>query len=220
MLKLYSYFRSTAAYRVRLALNLKGLDYDVIPVHLLRDGGEQKAEEYLGINPTGLVPTLELTSEDADSTYLGQSIAILEYIEERYPEPSLLPKDPIARAKVRGLSQAIACDMHPLNNLRVLKYLTGEMGLSNEKKLDWYQHWITTGFSSIEKILSDDSETGLFCHGDQASFADCCLIPQIYNAERFDCPMDDYPTIRRINDHCKSLNAFINADPATQPDAE
>ena len=224
MLNLYSYFRSTAAYRVRLALNLKGLEYDVIPVHLLRDGGEHKSPEYLAKNPTGLVPTLEVDKrvENSvnDSVYIAQSIAILEYLEERYPEPPLLPADPLGRARVRALTQTIACDMHPLNNLRVLKYLTGPMGLSEEQKLQWYKHWIAVGFSSIETTLSNKTTTGLFCHGDQASFADCCLIPQIYNAERFGCPMDDYPSIARINDHCKSLEAFIDADPATQPDAE
>ena len=219
MLKLYTYFRSTAAYRVRLALNLKKLHFEAIPVHLLRDGGEQKSAQYLSKNPTGLVPTLELSSEETDPKYLSQSIAILEYLEESHPEPALLPQDPLGRARVRSISQTIACDIHPLNNLRVLQYLTGDMGLAEDQKLEWYKHWIATGFTAIERILQDDA-TGLFCHGDQPSFADCCLIPQVYNAERFACPMDDYPAIRRINAHCKELEAFINADPATQADAE
>ena len=220
MLKLYTYFRSTAAYRVRIALNLKNLDFEAIPVHLLRDGGEHKSQQYLQKNPTGLVPTLQITDGESDPKYLAQSIAILEYLEECYPEPALLPKDSLARARVRSISQSIACDMHPLNNLRVLKFLTGEMALSEEKKLEWYRHWIAIGFTGIERLLRDDSATGLFCHGDQPTLADCCLVPQVYNAERFDCPMDDYPTILRINAHCKSLQAFIKSDPNTQPDAE
>ena len=219
MLKLYTYFRSTAAYRVRIALNIKNLEHELISVHLLKDGGEHKTEDYLNKNPMGLVPALEIETPSGEIDYLAQSLSILEYLEETYPENPILPADGLARVRVREISLGIACDMHPLNNLRVLKFLTGEMALSEEQKLTWYKHWIATGFTGIERQLRTSSDTGLCCHGDAPTMADLCLIPQVYNAERFDCPMDDYPTIQRINEHCKGLDAFAKADPAIQPDA-
>jgi maleylacetoacetate isomerase len=214
-MELYSYFRSTAAYRVRIALNLKGLDYDILPVHLLRDGGQQKSADYLAKNPDGLVPAL--ATEDQ---VLSQSIAILEYLEETYPNPALLPEHSLDRAYVRAIAQSVACDIHPLNNLRVLQYLTNTLAVNDEQKKAWYHHWVATGFSSIETRLARESRAGLCCFGDSPTLADACLIPQVYNAKRFDCPLHDYPTILRINDHCLTLDAFDAARPEHQPDAE
>ncbi|MEM7357634.1 MAG: maleylacetoacetate isomerase [Pseudomonadota bacterium] len=214
-LKLSTYFRSTAAYRVRIALQLKGLDHELMPVHLLRDGGEHKQADYLEKNPNGLVPILE--TEDG---VLWQSMAILEYLEEQYPESSLLPDAPFERAYVRALSQTISSDMHPLNNLRVLQYLTGPLGASEEEKNTWYKHWIATGFKGLETTLARSDKTGKYCYGDQPSMADCCLVPQVYNANRFNCPMEDYPTIQLINDNCLRLPAFAEATPDRQPDFE
>ncbi len=212
---LTSYFRSTAAYRVRIALNLKGLDHQLKPIHLLRAGGEHKTPEYLSKNPDGLIPTLE-----TEGRVLAQSIAILEYLEETYPEPALLPSNPLDRAYLRGLAQTIASDIHPLNNLRVLQYLVKQLGASEEQKLNWYHHWVATGFSGLETRLANNENTGLCCFGDSPSIADVCLIPQVYNAVRFDCPLEDYPTIMRINRHCLELDAFAKAVPDKQPDAE
>ena len=215
MLKLYTYYRSSAAYRVRIALNLKGLEHDLQAVHLARDGGEHKKADYLAKNPMGLVPLLE-----ADGNHIAQSLAIIEYLDETYPEPALLPGTPLQRARVRSLAQSIACDIHPLNNLRVLKYLSNELAVSDEQKAAWYQNWVAAGFNAIEQSLSGSSDTGRFCHGDNPTLADCCLVPQVYNAERFNCPMEAYPAINRIVRHCRALDAFIKADPANQPDAE
>lgn len=209
---LRTYFRSTAAYRVRIALNLKGADYRLLPVNLLK--GEQKSAEYKQHNPEGLVPTLE-----AESAVLTQSMAILEYIEESIPAPALLPRGPIDRAQVRAFAQSIACDIHPLNNLRVLKYLVNDMGVSEEEKLTWYHHWIKTGFTSLEARLANNDHGGPFCFGETPSIADVCLVPQVYNANRFNCPLDDYPNIRRIEAHCLTLPAFEKARPEHQPDA-
>ena len=213
MLKLSTYFRSTAAYRVRIALQLKGLPHELVPVHLLKDGGEHKTAAYLEKNPGGLVPILE--TEDG---IIAQSLAILEYLEEAYPEPSLLPGTTTDRAYIRSISQTIACDIHPLNNLRVLQYLSGDMGVDETAKNAWYQNWIAKGFTGIETNLARSNDTGLFCFGDSPSMADCCLVPQVYNAERFNCSMDNYPTIVRITKHCLSLSAFIEATPEKQPD--
>jgi maleylacetoacetate isomerase len=215
MLKLTTYFRSTAAYRVRIALNLKGLDHELVPVHLLKDGGEHKTQQYLHTNPDGLIPTLQ-----TDDQVLAQSMAIIEFLEETHPNPPLLPSNSLDRAYLRGLSQTISSDMHPLNNLRVLKYLIAEMGVSEEQKLQWYQHWIAVGFTGLEARLANDARTGLCCYGDTPSLADICLIPQVYNAVRFECPMRDYPTIRRINDYCLSTESFAQAAPHLQADAE
>ncbi|MDH4030632.1 MAG: maleylacetoacetate isomerase [Chromatiales bacterium] len=212
---MYTYWRSSAAYRVRIALNIKGVEYDSRSVHLVRDGGEQHSPAYRQINPQGLVPALV----HEDRIY-SQSLAIIEYLEERYPEPSLLPRDPGDRARVRGLAQMVACDIHPLNNSRVQKYLVGELGLGDEQKLAWYRHWITLGFGAIEARLDQDGYTGRFCHGDTAGLADLCLVPQVYNAERFGCDVSVFPTITRINAACLELDAFLRATPESQPDAD
>jgi maleylacetoacetate isomerase/maleylpyruvate isomerase len=213
-MKLYTYFRSTAAYRVRIALNYKGIRYDSIPVHLLRGGGEHNRAEYLTKNPDGLVPAL-----DVGTDVLAQSLAIIEYIEETTPNPALLPCTAVDRAYVRGLAQSIACDIHPLNNLRVQQYLKNQLNIDSEHVQAWYEHWVTTGFSSIEQRLAKHPSTGRCCFGDSPSLADLCLIPQVYNAVRFNCAMDDFPTILRINDYCLSLPAFQAASVQQQPDA-
>ncbi|OWT57432.1 maleylacetoacetate isomerase [Candidimonas nitroreducens] len=214
-MKLYSYFRSSAAYRVRIALNLKGLPYETVPVHLLRQGGEQLLPEYRRLNPTALVPTLV----DGDLA-LGQSMAILEYLEETYPQPALLPADAAGRARVRAIAQTIACDIHPLDNLRVLKYLKHEMKVSEESKNAWYRHWVEVGLAAVEGMLAQHPATGEFCHGGQPSFADLCLVPQVANARRFECDLGAMPTIVRIDARCQELDAFRQAAPAKQPDAE
>lgn len=215
MLKLTTYFRSTAAYRVRIALNLKGLEHELVPIHLLKDGGEHKTASFLNRNPDGLIPTLETHGQ-----VLAQSMAIMEYLEEEYPTPALLPSKSLDRAYLRGLAQTIASDIHPLNNLRVLKYLTGKLNASEEQKTQWYHHWVATGFKGLETRLANNANTGRFCFGDTPTLADICLIPQVYNALRFNCPMDDYPTINRINQQCLQLDAFANAAPDLQADAE
>lgn len=214
-MKLYSYFRSSAVYRVRIALNLKGLDYQIIPVHLIRAGGENFRPEYLQKNPLALVPALE-----TEEGVLIQSLAILEYLEESYPAPTLLPADTVGRARVRAIAQTIACEIHPLNNLRVLHYLTNELGVDEAGKLSWYRHWIQDGLAGVEKLLSNHPSTARFCHGDNPTFADCCLVPQVYNARRYDCPLDDFPTIRAIVERCEVLPEFVHAAPENQPDAE
>lgn len=210
---LYSYWRSSTSYRVRMALNLKGLDYDIRPVHLVRDGGEQFADDYTALNPQQLVPTLV----DGD-TVLTQSMAMLEYLEERHPRPALLPSGPAERARVRAISQAIACEIHPLNNLRVLKYLTGPAGLDEDAKLAWYRHWAESGLAAIERMLADPA-TGRFCHGNEPGLADCCLLPQVYNADRFGCDTAPFATVLRICDELRSLPAVREAMPDNQPDA-
>ena len=215
MLKLYTYFRSSAAYRVRIALNLKGLPYEAIPVHLLRDGGQQNHADYRARSPLGTVPTLAV----GDESYT-QSLAIIEYLEETRPHPALLPATAEGRARVRGLAQTIACDIHPLNNLRVLQYLGKEFGITQEQKDNWYRHWTNVGLAAVEKLLAGNPRTGSFCHGEAPTMADCCLIPQVFNARRFNCPLDGLPTIRRIVNACEQLPAFQNAAPARQPDAE
>lgn len=214
-MKLYTYFRSSAAFRVRIALNLKGLSYDAVPVHLVRSGGEQRLPDYLALNPAGLVPTL-----DDDGTILTQSLAIIEYLDETHPQPALLPGDAVERARVRALAQVIACDVHPINNLRVLQYLTREFGVSDEQKNAWYRHWVETGLEAVEAMLADDPQTGAFCHGDAPTLADCCLVPQVYNARRFDCDIAARPTVLRITERCEAMEAFQRAAPGAQPDAE
>ena len=214
-MKLYTYFRSSAAYRVRIALNLKGLPWEAAAVHLARDGGEQHSDAYRAVNPAALVPTLD----DRGAT-LTQSLAIIEYLEEMRPQPALLPSNLIARARVRAIAQAIACDIHPINNLRVLKYLTGEMGLSEDQKMQWYRHWVDTGLAAVEAMLADHPDTGQFCHGDTPGLADCCLVPQVYNARRFNCRLDHVPTVMRIVEACEGLPAFQAASPGAQADAE
>ncbi|MGG7604299.1 maleylacetoacetate isomerase [Massilia sp. BKSP1R2A-1] len=214
-MKLFTYFRSSAAYRVRIALNLKGLGYDAVPVHLVRDGGQHLASEYRAINPSGLVPAFQ-----DDAITLTQSMAILEYLEEAYPDVPLLPKGAVARAHVRELAQIVACDIHPVNNLRVLKYLVKQLGLSDQAKTDWYRHWVIEGFQSLEAHLARHLDTGTFCYGHTPTIADCFLVPQVFNAQRFDIDVTAYPTISRINDMCVDLPAFKAAHPAQQPDAE
>jgi maleylacetoacetate isomerase len=215
MLKLHTYFRSSAAYRVRIALNLKKLEYEAIPVHLVKEGGQHLKAEYRRINPAGAVPALV----DRDLS-LSQSLAIIEYLDETYPYPPLLPGDPAARARVRAIALDIACEIHPINNLRVLKYLTGQLGLSEEQKNAWYRHWVEVGLAAVEARLVDHPRTGKFCHGDQPTIADCCLVPQVFNARRFDCDLSHVPTVLRIDAECRTLDAFQAAAPENQPDAE
>jgi maleylacetoacetate isomerase/maleylpyruvate isomerase len=215
MLRLYTYFRSSAAYRVRIALNLKGLAYEAVPVHLLRDGGQQNQPAYRALSPLGTVPALQT----GDAT-LTQSLAIIEYLEETHPQPPLLPVSAADRARVRALAQTIACDIHPVNNLRVLQYLGREFGATQEQKDAWYRHWVGEGLRAVEQLLVGDSRTGAFCHGNAPTLADCCLVPQVFNARRFDCPLDAMPTIRRIVEACEQMPAITKAAPSAQPDAE
>jgi len=212
-MKLYTYYFSSAAFRVRIALTLKGLDYDAEFVHLRE--GRQFDPGYAALNPEHQVPTL-----DDDGVIVTQSPAILEYLEEVYPEPPLLPAAAAERARVRALAMAVACDIHPLNNLRVLKYLTGEMGLDTAQRDIWYRHWIARGLGGLERMLTTTAGSGRFCHGGAPTLADICLVPQIFNAQRFKCPLDDYPTVMGIFDACMSLDAFDAAQPKNQPDAE
>ncbi|MCA1860642.1 maleylacetoacetate isomerase [Janthinobacterium sp. HSC-3S05] len=216
-MKLYTYFRSSAAYRVRIALNLKGIAYDSIPVHLLQDGGQQLLPAYRAVNPSALVPAL-----DDDGAILTQSLAMLEYLDETRPGVPLLPADALGRARVRALALAIACDAHPLTNLRVLKYLKNTLGLSDEAKQEWYRHWMAEGLAAVEALLAqgDPAGTGLFCHGDGPTMADCCLVPQVFNAQRFAIDLAPYPRVARIHAHCAGLPAFAAAHPSRQPDAE
>lgn len=211
-MKLYSYFRSSAAYRVRIALNLKNLSYEVIPVHLINNGGEQRSQAYTQLNPTQLVPTLSIAE-----VAIGQSLAILEYLEEHFPQVPLLPKDSILRAQVRSFSQHIACDIHPINNLRVLQYLSQELQISDEQKQAWYAHWIHKGFTALETELAQRDTD--FCFGDTPTIADYCLVPQVYNAQRFKIDLSKYPRILNINHHCNQLPAFQLAAPEQQIDA-
>ncbi|CAM3949387.1 maleylacetoacetate isomerase [Vreelandella rituensis] len=213
MTTLHGYFRSSAAYRVRIALNLKGLAHEQAPVNLVK--GENRGDAYRTLNPQGLVPVLE-TEEGVPLT---QSLAICEYLEERYPTPALLPDNLEERARVRALAQLVACEMHPLNNLRVLKYLVGELGVSEQDKLTWYRHWVIEGFDALESMLTPAAGTGDFCHGDTPTLADLCLVPQVFNAERFECDLAAYPTIQRITANCRALEAFRLAAPGEQPDA-
>jgi len=215
MLLLYTYFRSSASYRVRIALDLKGLPYTSVPVHLLKDGGQQHSPEYATLNPAQLVPTLV----DGGQT-IGQSLAIMEYLDEAYPAtPALLPSGSRARARVRGLAHSIACDVHPLNNLRVLQYLDEVLKVGEAARNNWYRHWITLGFTALEAMLAKSPDTGEFCHGNTPTLADCCLVPQIANSRRFDTPLQAFPTIRRIEEACLALDAFAKAGPQFQPDA-
>ncbi|WP_317204110.1 maleylacetoacetate isomerase [Janthinobacterium sp.] len=214
-MKLYTYFRSSAAYRVRIALNLKGLPYEAVPVHLLRDGGEHLRADYRSVNPGALIPALAL-----DGVTLTQSLAIIEYLDEAHPGAPLMPADALGRARVRALALTVAADTHPLTNLRVLKYLKHELGVSEEVKIEWYRHWLREGLGTLEALLAGDERTGEFCHGDTPSLADCCLEPQAFNAERFEVDLAAYPTVARIHARCAAHPAFGAAHPARQPDAE
>ena len=212
---LHTYFRSSSAYRVRIALNLKGLDARHIPIHLTRGGGEQFTAEYHALNPLALVPTFK----DGD-LQLSQSLAIIEYLEERYPSPSVLPASFEDRARCRQLALTIACEIHPLNNLRILKYLTGKLGLSEDIKVEWIGHWIRLGFEALETEVHSSSSDTHFCIGNAPTLADCCLVPQVFNAQRFGVDLSPYPKLMAIHEHCAGLPAFEAAHPSRQPDAE
>jgi maleylpyruvate isomerase len=209
---LYDYFRSSAATRVRIALNLKGLSAERRYVHLLK--GEQRAAGYLALNPQGFVPMLVVGDRR-----LTQSIAIIEYLDEKHSQPPLLPQGPEDRAWVRSIALAVACDIHPLNNTRVMKHLEATLGLPKEAREAWYHHWVREGFEAIEPLLVANAR-GAFCHGDTPTLADVCLLPQVFNAQRFRVPLEPYPRIRAIHDACMTLPAFADAHPMRQPDAE
>ncbi|KLN59757.1 maleylacetoacetate isomerase [Kiloniella spongiae] len=215
-MKLYSYWRSTAAYRVRIALNLKQAQYDIIPVHLVKNGGEQLKEKYKEINPQKLVPALKTK----ESGTLTQSMAIIEYLDEVLPGHNLLPDNAADRAFIRSLSQLVCCDIHPINNLRVLKYLTGEMLLSQDQKSTWYEHWVLEGLLAFEQRLKNRNRGGRYCLGSEPGMADCCLVSQLYNAHRFDISIANFSEIRRIEENCLKLEAFDKARPENQVDAE
>lgn len=209
MMLLYSYFRSSAAYRVRIALNLKGIDYQQLPVNLV--AGDQKSAEYLELNPQGLVPALRLESGEV----IAQSTAILEWLEEAYPAKSLLPENAYGRASARAMVNGIACDIHPLNNLRVLKYLSAELRVSDEEKNNWYCHWIHEGFTSLEKQI----KAAPYALGESVSLVDVYLVPQVFNALRFKVDLSSYPKIQAVYKACNTLDAFVQAAPENQPDA-
>ncbi|MEK8052464.1 maleylacetoacetate isomerase [Ideonella sp. DXS22W] len=209
-MKLYNYFRSSASYRVRIALALKGLDYDYLPVHLVK--GEQSAAAYASVSTSHLVPTLL----DGDAA-ISQSMAIIEYLDETHPQPALLPADALGRARVRAIAQDIACEIHPLNNLRVLRYLTHDLKLSEDDKNRWYRHWVESGLEAVERQLA--AQPGRFCHGDAPTLADCCLVPQIFNAQRFDCRTSHVPNVMRVFEACMALDAFSQTQPSACPDA-
>lgn len=212
MMTLYGYFRSSTSYRTRIAMNLKQLDYDYITVNLAQD--EQLEAAFQSINPQGLVPVLQV-----DDLWLYQSPAILEWLEEVYPKHPLLPKDVAARMQVRALSAMIGCDIHPLNNRRILQYLRNELSVDEAKVMTWCQRWMSEGFAALEKRLAQDKTRGKFCYGDRPTFADCYLIPQVSSAERFKVDLSAYPNIVAIDAHCRTLKAFADADPMVQPDA-
>lgn len=210
-MKLYTYFRSSAAFRVRIALNVKDLRYESLFVHLAK--GEHRRPEYAKVNPQGLLPTLELD----DGIRLNQSLAIIEYLEDKYPRPPLLPSDAVGKARVRGLAALVACEIHPLNNLRVLQHLKRSLEQSEEQVNAWYRHWIADGLAKLEAQLDPKAK---FAYGDAPTMADCCLVPQIFNAKRYDCNLAPYPTTMRVFEQCMRLEAFDRAQPAKQPDAE
>jgi maleylacetoacetate isomerase len=209
--KLYTYFRSSAAYRVRIALNLKQVACELAPVHLVRDGGHHRRPAFRAINPQMRVPALAL-----DGDVLVQSLAIIEYLDETHPEPPLLPRDPLARAKVRAVAQIVACDIHPLNKSGTLAYLRGPLGQDDKAVEAWYAHWVITGFEAIEALI----RPGPFAFGTKPGLADLCIVPQVYNARRFKVPLDAFPRIRAVDLACQDLGPFIDARPENQPDAE
>ena len=211
-MQLYNYFRSSASYRVRIALALKGLEYDYMPVHLLKN--EQLGPAFAQISPAGLVPVLQ----DGDKL-LTQSIAIIEYLDETHPEPSLLPGDAFQRARIRALGQDIACEIHPINNLRVLRYLVRDLKVSEDDKNRWYRHWVETGLEAVERQLAVSADPGKFCFGDTPTLADCVLVPQIHNAQRMECRLDHVPTVMRVFGECMQLDAFSKTQPSGCPDA-
>ena len=211
-MKLYSYFRSSAAYRVRIALNLKGLAYETVPVHLVKEGGHNRRPEFRAINPQMRVPALVVPTGDV----LIQSLAIIEYLDETHPEPPLLPKDPIARAQARALAEIVACDIHPLNNIGSLRYLKRELHHEQAAIDAWYHHWVLTGFEALEALV----RPGPYACGGAVTVADLCLVPQVYNARRLKVPLDKFPKIVAIDTACLTLPAFDRARPENQPDAE
>ena len=211
-MKLYTYFRSSAAFRVRIALNLKGLAYEPLFVHLAK--GEHRKPEYAKVNPQALLPTLVLD----DGTRVNQSLAIIEYLDETHPKPALLPRDALGRARVRALSSLVASEIHPLNNLRVLQHLKNALGQTQEQIDTWYRHWIADGLAKLEAELAPGKSR--FCHGEAPTMADCCLVPQIFNAKRYHSDLSPYPTTMRVFDACMKLEAFDRAQPSKQPDAE
>ena len=214
-MELFTYFRSSAAFRVRIALNLKGLKAEPHFVHLVKDGGQQHRPEFRKVNPQGFVPAL------VDQGHvLTQSLAIIEYLEETHPNPPLLPKDALGRARVRAMALIIAADIHPLQNTRIMKYLEGELKQDEAARKRWIQRWITEGFTALEKTLANDSATGEFCHGDTPTMADVLLVPQMFSSRRFGVDLEPFPTLRRIDEHCQSLKPFQDAAPAKQPDFE
>ena len=212
-MKLYTYFRSSAAFRVRIALNLKGLAYEPLFVHLAK--GEHRRPEYAGAYPQGLLPTLVIGDQS-----LSQSLAIIEYLEETRPNPPLLPKDALGRARVRSLSLLVACEIHPLNNLRTLTHLRKTLGQNEDQVASWYRHWIADGLGKLESDLARGKAIGKFAHGDSPTMADCCLVPQVFNAKRYESDLGAYPTVMRVFDTCMKLEAFDRAQPSKQPDAE
>lgn len=211
-MKLYNYYRSSTSFRVRIALAFKGLHYDYVPVHLRKS--EQRAAPYLERNPEGLVPLLELD----DGRRLTQSMAIIEYLEEQYPAPALLPADALGRARVRALSQIIACEIHPLDNLRVLRYLVHTLNLSDDQKMAWYRHWVRSGLEAYEAHLAE--QPGAYSHGEAPTMADCCLVPQVFNAQRFDCDLKGLDRVMQVFEACMKLEPFQLAQPSACPDAE
>jgi maleylacetoacetate isomerase len=214
-MKLYSFFRSSAAYRARIALNVKGLQYEYVAKHLVNNGGEHRQAAYLAINPQGFIPALE-----HDGALITQSVAIIEYLEEVFPVPNLLPQRSIDRAVVRAMSQLIACDIHPLNNLRVLNYLKSPLEQSSDAVAEWYKHWITEGFAALEQLIVKHSTNGRYCFGDAVSMADVLLVPQVANSRRYQMDLTPYPTLKKVTTHLESLPAFLAARPEVQPDAE
>jgi maleylpyruvate isomerase len=212
-MKLHGYYRSSASFRVRIALNLKGIDYENVPHHLRK--GEQRAPEYLKLHPQGFVPLLE-----DDGELLLQSMAIIEYLDETHPFPPLLPGHPGDRARVRAIAQMVSCDIHPVDNLRVLRYLRNELGQDEATVQRWYNHWIAEGFQAVEAFLAGSDQTGRFCHGETPTLADVCLVPQVVNSQNFKLDLTPYPTIRRIHETCLGYAAFEDALPKNQPDAE
>jgi len=206
--KLYDYYRSTASYRVRIALNIKQIHYEKISVHLVNNGGEHRSDAYLELNPQGLVPTL-----DENGHVLSQSLAIIEYLNDTVPTPALLPPDPLGRAEVRSMALTIACEMHPLNNLRVLRQLRQQFQATEAQVKEWYHHWLSEGFDALEARLKKLIRKNPVCYGQDVGLADVCLVPQVYNAKRFDFSMDKYPLISEVNEYCLSLDAFAQATP-------
>jgi len=216
-MRLYSYFRSSASYRVRIALALKGLSYEYAAVHLVKN--EHLSESFRALAPAQLVPALVVAEDGGAESILTQSLAIIEYLDETCPEPPLLPKDALGRARVRAIALYMACEIHPLDNLRVLRYLVKELGVSEDDKNRWYRHWVESGLEVVERQLAGHAATGLFCHGDTPGLADCVLVPQIHNAKRMDCKLDHVPTVMRIFETCMAEPAFATTQPSACPDA-